>query len=566
MKQRRLPRISAALVVGVLLLGAVFTLRPAMGQGALPPTGQTEPAAVKPAATLGTIFTYQGRLNSDGAPVTDSCNLRFGLYGAEAGGGVLATQTVNSVAVSDGLFTARIDFGNVFHGDAYWVETAVQCTGDAGFVTLDPRKPLDPAPYALGLLPGASVQNPAGDSFSGRSGPGYGLTGSSQTGYAGVYGTSDSGYGVFGSVTGDIPRAGVFGKNGGSGFGVFGQNLTGGYGVFGLSVSGSGVDGDSTSGSGVSGNSQSGYGVSGNSQSGYAGVYGTSAQSYGVFGAVNGAVPRAGVYGKNDGTGFGVFGQNTSTGPGVHGLSKGDAIVGRSEFNGYGVTGITAGGYAGVYGTSDNGYGMFGLVSGGAPRAGMYGRNDGSGYGVFGQSTTNGTGVFGLSVDGTGVYGSSTNGYAAEFNGRTRTNLLEISGGADLAERFDVSGEAEVEPGTLMVIDAANPGQLKPSDSAYDTRVAGIVSGAGGVKPGLTLHQDGVLEGDTQIAIAGRVYVKAEADSAPIAPGDLLTTSALPGHAMKAGDREQAYGAVIGKAMTGLDKGTGLVLVLVNLQ
>ncbi|MCB0137575.1 MAG: hypothetical protein KDD75_20900, partial [Caldilineaceae bacterium] len=75
-----------------------------------------------------------------------------------------------------------------------------------------------------------------------------------------------------------------------------------------------------------------------------------------------------------------------------------------------------------------------------------------------------------------------------------------------------------------------------------------------------------VLEGDTQVAIAGRVYVMAEALSSPIRPGDLLTTSALPGHAMKATDRERAYGAVIGKALTGLDAGTGFVLVVVNLQ
>jgi hypothetical protein len=40
----------------------------------------------------------------------------------------------------------------------------------------------------------------------------------------------------------------------------------------------------------------------------------------------------------------------------------------------------------------------------------------------------------------------------------------------------------------------------------------------------------------------------------------------MAGYAMKATNRDQAYGAVIGKAMTGLDKGEGLVLVLVNLQ
>ena len=51
-----------------------------------------------------------------------------------------------------------------------------------------------------------------------------------------------------------------------------------------------------------------------------------------------------------------------------------------------------------------------------------------------------------------------------------------------------------------------------------------------------------------------------------IQPGDMLTTSGTPGHAMKAIDRERAFGAVIGKAMTGLSEGKGLVLVLVNLQ
>jgi hypothetical protein len=35
---------------------------------------------------------------------------------------------------------------------------------------------------------------------------------------------------------------------------------------------------------------------------------------------------------------------------------------------------------------------------------------------------------------------------------------------------------------------------------------------------------------------------------------------------MKAGDHERASGAIIGKAMTSLAKGKGLVLVLVSLQ
>jgi hypothetical protein len=93
-----------------------------------------------------------------------------------------------------------------------------------------------------------------------------------------------------------------------------------------------------------------------------------------------------------------------------------------------------------------------------------------------------------------------------------------------------------------------------------------VVSGAGEIDPGLILTQAGGADTDMPIAIAGRVYVKAEAISAPIHPGDLLTTSDIPGTAMKATDRSLSAGAVIGKAMTSLDSGTGLVLVLINLQ
>ena len=142
--------------------------------------------------------------------------------------------------------------------------------------------------------------------------------------------------------------------------------------------------------------------------------------------------------------------------------------------------------------------------------------------------------------------------------------VLEITGGADLIERFATAGD--VEPGTVMVIDSENPGHLVASSVAYDMRVAGVVSGAGGVRPGLSLSQREVLEGDTPVALAGRVYVRASCENGPIEPGDLLTTASLAGHAMRATDALRSQGAAIGKAMSNLDEGTGLVLVLVNLQ
>jgi hypothetical protein len=104
------------------------------------------------------------------------------------------------------------------------------------------------------------------------------------------------------------------------------------------------------------------------------------------------------------------------------------------------------------------------------------------------------------------------------------------------------------------------------SARAYDPRVAGIISGAGNINTGLTLSQHGILDGGQNVALSGRVYCLVTASNGAIRPGDMLTTSDVPGHAMKATDRGRAYGAVIGKAMTSLDSGEGLVLVLVNLQ
>lgn len=150
--------------------------------------------------------------------------------------------------------------------------------------------------------------------------------------------------------------------------------------------------------------------------------------------------------------------------------------------------------------------------------------------------------------------------------GAVSATVLTIRGGADLAEPFPIAGEAELEEGSVVVIDETRPGKLKLSTSACDRRVAGVISGAGGVRPGLLLEQEGVIEGGQHVSLTGRVYVKADARHAPIEPGDMLTTSDLPGHAMKAVDLTAAQGAILGKAMSRLEGGTGLVLVLVTLQ
>ena len=175
-----------------------------------------------------------------------------------------------------------------------------------------------------------------------------------------------------------------------------------------------------------------------------------------------------------------------------------------------------------------------------------------------------------IAVGSSGSPPSSATAIALRANGHLSVPVLEIRGGSDLSERFEIRKprqEVPLEPGMVVVIDPENPGTLMISSKTYDRRVAGIISGAGGLKPGMMMGQEGTAaNGASPVALTGRVYCWADASKGPIEPGDLLTSSATPGHAMKVTDHTKAQGAVIGKAMSGLAEGRGLVLVLVCLQ
>jgi len=170
-----------------------------------------------------------------------------------------------------------------------------------------------------------------------------------------------------------------------------------------------------------------------------------------------------------------------------------------------------------------------------------------------------------VTAEGLNVNGTATVNGPANINGTATVQVLQITGGSDVAEPFDLSSP-DVPKGSVLVIDNQHPGELKVSRHAYDKCVAGIVSGANGVNPGLTLNQSSLSKSGRAVALTGRVYTLADATAAPIEPGDLLTTSDTEGHAMKVTDPTKAQGAVLGKAMSSLATGRGYVLVLVTLQ
>jgi hypothetical protein len=164
--------------------------------------------------------------------------------------------------------------------------------------------------------------------------------------------------------------------------------------------------------------------------------------------------------------------------------------------------------------------------------------------------------------------------------GTSRTEKLVVTGDAyvtgtlsgtnikahyqDLAEW--VPADADLAPGTVVVLHPERPNEVISSAKAYDTSVAGVVS----AQPGIILGEGG--EGKEQIATTGRVKVRVDARKAPIRIGDLLVTSDVPGTAMRSesielgGHQFHRPGTIVGKALEAIDGGVGEILVLLSLQ
>jgi hypothetical protein len=292
--------------------------------------------------------------------------------------------------------------------------------------------------------------------------------------------------------------------------------------------------------------------------------------------AISGQSTKAGasgVWGENSVGGDGVYGDGTN---GVHGKSASasdSGVWGENTGGGYGVAGSThstfqpgSGGTAGIWGSNaGSGIGVKGTSAGGDAVAG-FSRSTGH-AGVSAVNDSAGPSAYGLWAQGTPAGHFEGN---LEITGDiTRVNTITVQTdvvlvNADCAEHFETTDAKPLEPGTVVVIDQC--GTVRPSQAAYDKRVAGVVSGAGNYKPAILLDKRPNSAGSAAVALVGKVCCKADARYAAIEVGDLLTTSSTPGHAMKASDQSKAFGAVIGKALGPLESGEGLIPILIALQ
>jgi hypothetical protein len=551
-------------------------------------------AGVHSGHAQGTAFTYQGRLDNGTSTATGSYDLTFSVFDADtAGNQVGVTLTNTAVGVSNGLFTVTLDFGaGVFDGTARWLEIGVATNGDSNFATLSPRQPVTPTPYAIysanaasaaavatGVIAPDQLATPAPPvdgqvlAFTGGSlqwtdpavagGSVWSLNGSSA-----FYNAGNVGIGTASPLE-KLTIAGVTSYN--TGLKLTGSAL-GGTGLSLENTSSGGRKFDLLSGGSSDGIGAGAFGLFDDTTGTYC-LYTTPADDVGIGKNLNfGSTARQMM--NLFGTGFGIGIQTAdmyfrSGGGfawhvgGTHANGTYDSGGGTTVATLDLTTGLDFGSRLGQQLT------LWGGVSArrfaiGVQDSTLYsrcGNGAADGFvwykgGVFDSRYHNGGGgQILMTVDANGLFAA----------GPASVCTLTIRGGCDLAEPFTMK-EAEIEKGSVVVIDEEHPGQLKLSTEAYDTRVAGIVSGANGINPGIALHQEGSMEGGQNVALTGRVYVKADAGFGAIKAGDMLTTSETPGCAMKVSDHAKAQGAILGKAMSSLKEGKGMVLVLVTLQ
>ncbi len=128
--------------------------------------------------------------------------------------------------------------------------------------------------------------------------------------------------------------------------------------------------------------------------------------------------------------------------------------------------------------------------------------------------------------------------------------------GADLAE-FYYTNDQDMEPGHVVSIDTTYEAGVKRTTMLYETGMLGVISSV----PGLTLGDHRGPARSVPVALSGRIPVKVSTENGPIQVGDLLTSSSLPGVAMKA----TKAGPIIGQAMESFDgEGIGTVLTFIK--
>jgi hypothetical protein len=348
---------------------------------------------------------------------------------------------------------------------------------------------------------------------------------------------------------------------------------------------------DTVNGPAVWGVGNTGFGLRGDSTS-YVGVGGFSTNLVGVWGSG----PVFGVVGTSA-AGTAVYGSASTEGDGVFGTSlNGRGVYGRSTNN------------FGVFGEGTSSYG--GYFTSSAYRAGYFKSFSNVKYSLFVDSQDGPTqATAALNVVGT-IRGEG--------------NLVIAGSKAGyVVDEMQNADSVNLEPGDVVVIaeDSSAPvlgkipvPRIKLAANANDTAVVGVVDQIIYVPDEATRNayeaqqqadheaatrsrndieskhepivdmqnrisdEAGTLHPDSYatsaspggycsvVTLGAYKAVKADASFGAIRAGDLLTTGSHAGYTMRVTDKAAASGAIIGKALSSLDKGIGTVTVMVTLK
>ncbi|MFZ4522501.1 MAG: hypothetical protein ACOYNC_12400 [Bacteroidales bacterium] len=302
----------------------------------------------------------------------------------------------------------------------------------------------------------------------------------------------------------------------------------------------------------------------------------------GVSGFADNNSSGNGVYGEvSGGTGYAVKGVSNIAGRAaiLGSNSAGDGVVGITTGSGYGVKGTAGTTGAGVYGTTNpatasgraaffevtsltNTYDAVKVVNAGLAGTLALNNTNVNNSVTMVRVTKSGYGDYIVFEDGAGVnqirFSDAGKGY---FNGGTQT------GGADMAEVFDVTGEVEsYEPGDVLIISVDRDRTVEKSHSAY----SGLVAGVYATKPGVLMTEESIdadLSGKVPMGMVGVIPTRVCLEGGEIKRGDFMVTSSLPGVAMKADANRVKPGQIIGKALENYSSpAVGKIRLLVNVK
>ena len=550
-------------VLLAVLLGSFTTgVRLAAAQGPISGSGPTGGGIAS--APLSSAFTYQGRLERGGSPVNGTCSMAFKLMDNPAGTANQIGNTLNkSVSVANGLFTVELDFGEyTFTGDGRFLDITVNC--GSGAETLTPRQTLFAVPYALGLRPPTTLHY--GGATLNLIGCAQGLAASgpavreAPTSTPAITDCSA----LVGWADGSSPT--IRANNTGSGMGVATtvKNNSAIYAVN-NSIYATVWAKNNGTGNGVSAEAGAGTALYAMNNSIYTTVYAkNNGSGMGVAAEVGAGMA---LYGKNTGTRPALRLQNDASGTVVEAIAwSGDIIRAWERLDANGTNynlrfKVTRQGDVRADGTfaspasdlADLLSAATGLEPGDVLVIGADGR-------LTRSTSANATHVAGVFATKPAFLGGMTEDATA--SPLEALPAMTPASPAGLTPAPQVASGLQAAP-DLQVVSVAPVAQA-PSSKA----VASVGPKADDDPLARAYREQGLVP----LALAGVVPVKVSAENGAIRPGDLLTSASLPGHAMRAQSVDVAGialhrpGTIIGKALGGLEAGTGTIKVLVSLQ